>query len=333
MSDPGARLHVVSGKGGVGKTTVAASLALGLAAQGQRVLLAEVEGRQGISQALGVPALDTTETKVADGTGDGGVWGLSVDAKAALLEYLQMFYKLGRAGGLLERFGVMDFTTSIAPGLRDVLLIGRIYEAANRRPGKRAAADRIYDAIVLDAPPTGRIGRFLAVGDELAGLAKGGPIKAQADSVGALLTSDRTRVHLVTLLEEMPVRETVEAIGELRALSLRIGTVVVNQEHEPVVPARARAALRDPDYDDSTLNADLTDAGLRVGERMLDGLVQAGVDLDDRLALQETQRADLAGLDLTTASLPLLPDAIDPAALRRFGDALIEQGMTSAGAR
>ena len=160
-----ARLHVVTGKGGTGKTTVAAAIALALASSPAHVLLTEVEGRQGISQTFDVPPLGTEETRIVRLPGGGEVAGLSIDAKAALLEYLQMFYKLGRAGRLLEKFGAIDFATTIAPGVRDVLLIGKIYEAnRRRRDGKhKGDAPPVYDGIVLDAPPTGRIGRFLSV--------------------------------------------------------------------------------------------------------------------------------------------------------------------------
>ncbi|HRC64999.1 MAG TPA: ArsA-related P-loop ATPase, partial [Dermatophilaceae bacterium] len=206
----GVRLHVVTGKGGTGKTTVAAALAVALANEGLRVLLAEVEGRQGISQTFDVPPLPTTEVRVAGGAQGGEVVGLAVDAKTALLEYLQLFYKLGRAGGVLERFGAIDFATTIAPGVRDLLLIGRVYEASRRRHDAKhhrgsPPEELAYDAIVLDAPPTGRIPRFLSVGAEVAGLARMGPIHSQAGSITELLHSDATRVHVVTLLEEMPV--------------------------------------------------------------------------------------------------------------------------------
>src|SRR5476649_2111575 len=95
----GVRLHIVTGKGGTGKTTVAAALALALAGQGKRVLLAEVEGRQGISQTFDVTPLAATEARIAHAPQGGEVFGLSVKAKAALLEYIHIFYKLGSAGG------------------------------------------------------------------------------------------------------------------------------------------------------------------------------------------------------------------------------------------
>ena len=119
-----------------------------------------------------------------------------------------MYYKLGRAGKALDRFGVIDFATTIAPGVRDVLLTGKVYEAVQRPRGGRHKDQITYDAVVLDAPPTGRICQFLGVNSELAGLAKVGPIKTQADKVMELLRSPRTAVHLVTILEEMPVQET-----------------------------------------------------------------------------------------------------------------------------
>ena len=92
---------------------------------------------------------------------------LSIDPEAALLEYLSMYYKLGRAGRALDRFGVVEFATTIAPGVRDVLLTGKVFEAVQRNSRNKGA--RQYDAVVLDAPPTGRITQFLNVSDELAG--------------------------------------------------------------------------------------------------------------------------------------------------------------------
>ena len=108
-------------------------------------------------------------------------YGLAIDAEDALLEYLETFYHLGFAGKALDRFGAVDFATSIAPGLRDVLLTGKVYEAV-RRAGEKGAADA-YDAVVLDAPPTGRIAQFLNVHEAVSGLAKVGPIRNQADSI------------------------------------------------------------------------------------------------------------------------------------------------------
>ena len=324
----GARLHIVTGKGGTGKTTVAAAMAMALAGRGKKVLLAEVEGRQGISGVLDVPKLGDDEVQVATGPRGGVVMGLSVDPKAALLEYLQMFYKLGVAGGMLERFGVVDFATTVAPGLRDVLLIGKVYEAVRRRPTRKGVRHHeVYDAVVLDAPPTGRIGQFLGVNDAMAGLAKVGPIKNQAESITTLLQSPQTRVHLVTLLEEMPVQETVDAAAELRGLSLPLGGVFVNQERRPALDEHARALIADPDFDQTPLATDLGDLGLRVGPTLLNGLTGAGRDLVDRVALQDREAATVRALDLPTYHLPMLPDGLDTGGLLELSTTLTDQGV------
>src|SRR5690242_3431946 len=135
----GVRLHVVTGKGGTGKTTVAAALALALASGGRRVLLTEVEGRQGIAQLFDTAPLPYGERKVAVAPGTetrpagGEVYALAADPEAALLEYLEMFYNLRYAGSALSRLGVVDFATTIAPGVRDVLLTGKAAEATRRK--------------------------------------------------------------------------------------------------------------------------------------------------------------------------------------------------------
>ena len=169
----------------------------------------EAEGRQGLAQLFDTPPLPYEERRVATAPEGGEVFALAVDAEGALLEYLDLFYKMGRAGRALDKIGAVDFATTVAPGLRDVLLTGKAYEAVRRNRGGR----RTYDAVVLDAPPTGRITRFLNVNAEVAGLARMGPVRTQADSIMKLLHSAETAVHLVTLLEEMPVQETVDAIA------------------------------------------------------------------------------------------------------------------------
>ncbi len=327
----GVRLHIVTGKGGTGKTTVAAALALGLAGGGNRVLLVEVEGRQGISQTFDVAPLAATEARVANAPGGGEVVGLSVDAKPALLEYLQMFYKLGRAGGVLEKFGAIDFATTIAPGVRDVLLIGKVFEANRRgqdgKPRRNARSRPAYDAIVLDAPPTGRVVRFLSVNSEVSGLAKVGPIRAQADSITTMLTAPQTVVHVVTLLEDMPVQETVDAIADLEAASFRIGGVVINQVREPLLPARQLAAAAKGRIDRDAVTLGLEAVGLRATEAVLDGLEDEARDHAMRVALEVAQLKIIDALGRPTFRLPALPEGVDAGAIRELAEMLAEQGM------
>ncbi len=235
-----ARLHVVTGKGGTGKTTVAVALALALAETGRKVLVVEVEGRQSLAQLFDVDALPYEERRLVSLTGTGSVWGLAIDAEQAMIEYLDMFYGLKRSARGLKKMGAVDFVTTLAPGLRDVLLTGKVKEAVTRTDADGHLA---YDAVVLDAPPTGRIAKFLDATKEVANLTKFGPINRQSEGVIKLLHGKQTAVHLVTLLEEMPVQETLDAAEELRAAGFQLGSVVVNRAR-PVLIDAARRSIR-----------------------------------------------------------------------------------------
>lgn len=338
----GVRLHVVTGKGGTGKTTVAAAMALALASGGRRTLLCEVEGRQGIAQLFDVPPLPYAERKIAVAPGGGDVFALSVEPKAALMEYLDLFYHLGRAGMVLERMGAVDFATTVAPGLRDVLLTGKVYEAVRRR----AADGPVYDAVVLDAPPTGRITRFLNVNEEVVGLAKMGPIRNQAGSIMSLLRSPQTVVHVATVLEEMPVQETEDAVAELRGVDLRVGGVVINLVRDPILPPRALGAAVKGRLDLAEVTVGLEAAGLgswrgararRPGTAavataarvamLADGLAVEAAEHGERVALESAQRRELDRLKRPTYELPELAGGIDLGALYELADRLVEQGM------
>lgn len=331
MSDwPKVRLHVVTGKGGTGKSTVASALALALATRGRNVLLCEVEGRQGIARMFDVDPLPYQERRLTTGLpepdgGRGVVHALHIDAESALLEYLAMYYRLGRAGKALDRFGVIEFATTIAPGVRDVLLTGKVYEAVQRNSRNKSAIE--YDAVVLDAPPTGRITQFLNVSNELAGLAKVGPIKSQSDTMMTLFRSPRTAVHLVTVLEEMPVQETADGIAELRGARLPVGGVVVNQVRPRDLSAADLAAARAGTLDRGRLEGDLVDGGIVVGPGLVDGLLVEAADHAERRALEDSQRAIVAGLDVPSYELPRMAGGIDLGGLYELAGLLREQGM------
>jgi anion-transporting ArsA/GET3 family ATPase len=323
----GVRLHVVTGKGGTGKTTVAAALALALASNGKPVLLMEVEGRQGIAQLFDVPPLPYEERRVAvapadDGRPGGDVFALAVDPQSALIEYLEMFYNLRQAGRALTRLGVVDFATTIAPGLADVLLTGKAAEAVRRK----ANGSPVYGAVVMDAPPTGRVSRFLNVSSEISGLAKVGPIRSHADTVQKVIRSGQTAVHFVTLLEEMPVQETLDGIAELKDIGnggIQPGGIFVNMVR------RSWNEIGDSDgadYHAQALEVALKAVGLGEDANLAADLA---AELADEARTERTQSARRRTLDTAGQpcyELPLIPEGIDLAGLYRLARALREQG-------
>lgn len=311
----------MTGKGGTGKTTVAAALALALASGGRRTLLVEVEGRQGIAQLFDTPPLPYEERRIAVAPGGGEVRALAIDPEQALLEYLELFYNLRRAGRMLKRMGAVDFATTAAPGVRDVLLIGKVKEATTRV----LDGERVYDAVVLDGPPTGRIGRFLNVTAEVAGLARMGPIKTQSDGVTALLRSGLTAVHVVTALEEMPVQETVDAVDELRRLELSVGTLVVNMTRPSLLPQSEVARIAAGGVELARLREGLVAAGLP--DRYAAGLAAEAVEHAVRIGLEQDNRRTVARLGMPTYELPLLPGPVDLGALYELAQRLIDQGV------
>jgi len=307
-------LHIVSGKGGTGKTTIAGALACALATSGRRILLCEVEGRNGISELFDVPQFSGTEERRISRTPAGGVvHGLSIDAEDALIEYLDTFYHLSIAGKALDRFGAVDFATSIAPGLRDVLLTGKVYEAVRRKIKNRPNA---YDAVVLDAPPTGRIAHFLNVHAAVAGLAKVGPIRNQADSIMRMLRSATTVVHLVTLLEDMPVTETEEAVAALGPTQIRIGTVIENMvSPTPLKHDQLQAA--------ATGSIALKVPGLTIKQNQA---LASEFAIEAGRTLQEQQRHDrLRTLKLPLAHIAFDHGGIDEGAVLAIAEQLTDQ--------
>jgi anion-transporting ArsA/GET3 family ATPase len=326
----------VTGKGGTGKTTVAAALALALATGGRKVLVVEVENRQGLAQIFDVPPLPYAERRVAVAPGGGEVFALAIDPEEALIEYLEMFYNLRRAGTALRKMGAIDFATTVAPGVRDVLLTGKAKEAVRRKVDGRP----VYDAVVMDAPPTGRIARFLNVNTEVAGLARTGPIRSQADAVMEVIGSRLTAVHLVTLLEEMPVQETADGVRDLLAAGLPVGGIVVNQVRRPLLSSSAQTKARKGKLDLTTLAHDLesvgvlTPSGALAGSRgmvlsaeVVTALAAEGADHAERVALEQRERDNLEGLERPTYELPYLPDGVDVGALYDIAEQLRSQGI------
>jgi anion-transporting ArsA/GET3 family ATPase len=301
---PKARLHVVTGKGGTGKTTAAAALALALAEGGRKVLLVEVESRQAIAQLFDMPPMPYSEERLTTLGNGGQLFGLAIDPEQAMLEYLEMFYGLKRAGKGLKKMGAVDFVTTLAPGLRDVLLTGKVKEAVVRAGPDGSPT---YDAVVLDAPPTGRIGRFLDATQEVAKLTKFGPISNQSEGVIKLLHGPRTAVHIVTLLEEMPVQETIDAAAELKRLDFQLGAVIVNRARPTLITDGQLRA--DGTVDKKQLAAGLKKAGIAVAHAP--ALAAEMAAYAERQQVQEENAARLDALRLPRIELPDLNPPVE----------------------
>jgi anion-transporting ArsA/GET3 family ATPase len=318
------RLHFVTGKGGTGKSTVAAVLALTLAAGGRKVLLVEVEGRQGIAQLFDVPPLPYQELKIATAERGGQVNALAIDIEAAFLEYLDMFYNLGIAGRAMRRIGAIEFATTIAPGLRDVLLTGKIKESVVRVDKNKLP---VYDAVVVDAPPTGRIARFLDVTKAVSDLAKGGPVHSQSEGVVRLLHADQTAIHLVTLLEALPVQETLEAIEELAEMKLPIGSVIVNRNIPPYLEPGDLAKAAEGDVDADSVRAGLKLAGIELSDADFAGLLTETIQHATRIIARAENAQELDALKVPRLELPAISDGVDLGSLYELSESLAQQGV------
>jgi anion-transporting ArsA/GET3 family ATPase len=223
--------------------------------------------------------------------------------------------------------GAVDFATTIAPGLRDVLLTGKACEVVRRadKPG----ADS-YDAVVLDAPPTGRITRFLNVNNEVSGLAKVGPIKNHADLVMNVIGSPRTAVHLVTLLEEMPVQETIDGVAELRAASLPVGGVLVNMARPTKLTDIEMDQALTTSLPIEEIERGLHDAGLTSDiAQAANVLAGEGRDHALRVRLEQQETIRLDALDVPVLQLPYVSGGIDLSSLYEFASVLSDQGASS----
>jgi len=298
----GSHVVLVTGKGGVGKTTLVGVLGLLGVATGRRTLLVEVEGRQGLPRLFETAPWDYEEREFRP-----GLFGTAIDPADAVLEYLELFYGIRRVQWMMERSHALDFVTTAAPGLRDLLLVGKVYELEGRR---RPDGRRAYDLIVVDAPPTGRIVPFLQAPTAVTEIVRVGPIRRQAAQIEELLTDPRrARALVVTLLEEMPVREALDGIAALTASGLAVGPVVANQRET------ARLAPADVDrlvaLGATEVRERAAAAGATLSQRTAELTVTLAVDQRERVGIQ-TDLLRVVG-DTLAADPVVLPLLTGPA--------------------
>jgi anion-transporting ArsA/GET3 family ATPase len=235
------RLVIVAGKGGVGKTVVSAALARSAAAHGLRTLLVEVEGKAATRTHFDAPAFGYRATRLLDGAPEHGqapVWGRSLTPDDALVDYLEG-HGMQRVARRLARTGALEVIATATPGIKDILVLGKV---------KQLAAGREIDLIVLDAPAAGHAVSFLRAAASLLDTTRSGPIHHQAAQVLAMLTDpERCQVVLVTIPEETPVNELIETAYALEdEVGLRLGPIVVNGVYEPIAGLRADVTAADP---------------------------------------------------------------------------------------
>ncbi|MGZ4675172.1 MAG: ArsA-related P-loop ATPase [Acidimicrobiia bacterium] len=281
------RVVIVAGKGGVGKTTVTATLAVAAARTGMSVLIVEVEGKSGLPTAFGVGALGYEEIELAP-----KIRGRCLTPDAALRDWLES-NGLKRISKRLVQTGALDVIATAVPGMKDILVLGKV---------KSLEQTRAADLIIVDAPAAGHAITFLTSAHGLLDAVTVGPVRKQAHDVVELLSDPaRCQVVLVTLPEETPVNEVVDTAFAIEdRVGVRLGPVVVNGCYPPLpldsASATAAAALAD---------ADLLD--VFVSDREAHDLAAAAAFRSERAAIQAKQADRLARrLPLPQIRLPFI---------------------------
>jgi anion-transporting ArsA/GET3 family ATPase len=279
------RVVIVAGKGGVGKTTVTAALAVAAARTGMSVLIVEVEGKSGLAAAFDRPALTYDEANLDD-----GIVARTLTPDAALLDYLES-HGLKRISKRLASSGALDVVSTAVPGMKDILVLGKV---------KSLEQGRTADLIILDAPAAGHAVSFLLSARGLLDAVRVGPVRKQAQDVVELLSDPaRCQVVLVTIPEETPVNELIDTAFAIEdRAGVALGPVVVNGCYEP--PAFGVPTVE-------SIAADATALDRFVSPREADDLVRAAAFRAARYAVQQEQAARLAEkLPLPQVRLPFL---------------------------
>ena len=200
----------MTGKGGVGKTTVAVALGLRAAAQGKRVIVCEVAAQENASRFFDHDEVGFHEIEMEE-----NLWSISIDPDESMREYVLLQLKVRAMRDLLFRSRIFTYLAAATPGLKELVTIGKIWELT--QPDRKVKSGRKYDLVIVDAPATGHGIGFLQTPRTFAAIARVGPIHSQALQLNALITDqDHTGTAIVALPEEMPVNESAALEHDLR---------------------------------------------------------------------------------------------------------------------
>jgi anion-transporting ArsA/GET3 family ATPase len=296
------KILIVSGKGGVGKTTVAAALALVAARAGRRVCVAEMDYKGTLARILGGGDMSYDPREITS-----GVWGVNVVPEDALREYLDVQYHMKRLSKVFTNTQFVDYITTAAPGLKDILVLGKIWYLEQ---GQSSGAPVQFDTIIVDAPAAGHMLTFLSAPMGLSDAVRLGPVKRQADWLVQMLRDPkRCRVHLVTLAEEMPVTETLETAEALHSrIGIDPGALVANGVYSQLFSAADRREIeRMKDDGSDELTQAASEAGIRIDEEDGDAMLGYARFLEARRAIQVRHLRKLrGGVDEPIIELPFL---------------------------
>jgi anion-transporting ArsA/GET3 family ATPase len=300
----GPRILIVTGKGGVGKTTVAAAIALIAARSGRKVCVAEVDRKATLSKLFGAEDVGYEPAELSP-----GVWGINVTPEPALAEYLQVQYRMKRFSKAFTSTHFVDYITTAAPGLKDILVLGKVWYLEQGRSA--AGTKHEFDNIVVDAPAAGHMVNFLSAPTGLSDAVRVGPIRRQSDWLNDMLRDPkRSRVHLVTLPEEMPVAETLETATALRdRLRITTGVVFTNAVYGELLTAEEQERLDHlvEDGRAEELVIEAKGAGLTLDDEDVDALVGYARFLQARRGIQAAHLKRLKkGVNEEVVELPFL---------------------------
>jgi anion-transporting ArsA/GET3 family ATPase len=204
------RLLFVTGKGGVGKSTVAASLGLAAAAQGKRTVVCEIGSQENVSRLFNRAEVGFHEVELEE-----NLWTISIDPDESMREYVLLQLKVRAMRDMLFRSRVFTYLAAATPGLKELVTIGKIWELSQL--DRKVKKGRKYDLVIVDAPATGHGIGFLQTPRTFAGIARVGPIHSQAEELHRFITDhDATGTAIVALPEEMPVNESATLEQQLR---------------------------------------------------------------------------------------------------------------------